>query len=267
MDHNFHPTELSLIMIVILGLSLSILSGFVGPFVLASRTSSLVGTISHAILLGVGIAVFFNWNQFVCISVVGVLIGILIGIITIKDPKNKEMVMSAIWSVGMALGVILLYHKGYDGEEIVHVLFGDIEHLNQKDIVILCVGSLCVMGFILYHFKSLSTMNFNFEQSDILSTSARSMYLFLLGIISFTVVLMVKFVGIVLVLSLLSLPAAMALHLSKTTSQQVVYSVILAMAITFGGLKLSFLLHWPIGATITLFSGACYSLILFSKKT
>lgn len=267
MDHNFNPTELSFIMIIILGLSLSILSGFVGPFVLASRTSSLVGTISHAILLGVGVAVYFNWNQFFCISIIGVLIGILIGIITIKDPKNKEMVMSAIWSVGMALGVILLYHKGYDGEEIMHVLFGDIEHLNQKDIMILCLGSLCVMGFILYYFKNLSTMNFNFEQSEILPTSSRSMYLFLLGVISFTVVLMVKFVGIVLVLSLLSLPAAMALHLSKTVIQQVFYGVIGAMVITFGGLKLSFLLHWPIGATIALFSGACYLPVLLSRKT
>ena len=74
---------------------------------------------------------------------------------------------------------------------------------------------------------------------------------------------MVKFVGIVLVLSLLSLPAAIAAKLTKKIHQQIFYGIILAMIMTFGGLKLSFLLYWPIGATITLFSGICYLPFLF----
>ena len=129
------PTQLSFLMILILGVCLSALSGVVGPFILASRTSSLLGTISHGILAGVGLAVYFDWNQFLCILLVGILIGVFMGIVTIKDPKNKEMMMSATWSIAMALGVILLYQKGYDGEEIMHVLFGDIEHLYKKDIL------------------------------------------------------------------------------------------------------------------------------------
>ena len=142
MEHISDSTQLSFIMILLLGVSLSILSGIVGPFVLASKTSSLIGSVSHAILAGVGVAVYFDWNQFVCILVF----------------------------------------------------------------------------------------------------------------------------GIVLVLSLLSLPSAIAIRLTKVINQQILYSIVLAMIMTFGRLQLSFLLYWPIGATITLFSGICYLPFLFHKK-
>ncbi len=62
-EHISDPTQLSFVMILLLGLSLSVLSGAVGPFVLASKTSSLIGSVSHAILAAVGIAVYFDWNQ------------------------------------------------------------------------------------------------------------------------------------------------------------------------------------------------------------
>lgn len=260
------PTQISFLMIILLGLSLSILSGVVGPFVLASRTSSLLGTISHGILAGVGLSVYFDWNQFLCILIVGVLIGVLIGVITIKDPENKEMIMSAIWSISMALGVILLYQRGYDGEEIMHVLFGDIEHLYKKDIVILCIGCLGVVGLILYYFKSFVAITPQLQKPAISSVSEQTMYLLLLGVISFTVVLIVKFVGIILVLSLLSFPAAIALYFSQNLTGQILYSMVLAAIMTFGGLGLSFLLHLPTGATITLFSGTCYLPILLIRR-
>ena len=267
MEHISDPEQLSFIMILLLGLSLAMLSGVVGPFVLASKTSSLIGSVSHAILAGVGIAVYFDWNQFICILIFGIFIGILIGVISIKDLENKEVIMNIIWSIGMALGVILLYQKGYDGEEIMHVLFGNIKHLNEKDIVILCVGSVSVLGFILYYFKKFSNMVFDLQKSQHLAASSHLTYLLLLGLISFTVILMVKFVGIVLVLSLLSLPAAIATRLTKKIHQQIFYGFVVAMVMTFGGLKLSFLLYWPIGATITLFSGVCYLPFLLSRKS
>lgn len=258
------PAQLHWLFIFVLGISLSFLSGMVGPFVLATRTSSLLGTVSHAILAGVGLAVYFDWNQFVCILVVGVLIGLLIGVITLKEPDNKEMIMSATWSIAMALGVILLYQKGYDGEEIMHVLFGDIEHLHKNDILILCIGALAVVGLILFYFKTFSGIVLDF--SIPLSSTHHLVYLLLLGVISFTAVLMVKFVGIILVLSLLSLPAAMALHFTKNIKWQMAYGVGLALVMTFVGLGLSFLLHLPVGATIALFSGLCYLPFLLLGK-
>ncbi len=147
-----------------------------------------------------------------------------------------------------------------------HVLFGNIKHLNEQDIVILCVGSLSVVGFVVYYFKKFSNMVFDLGRSKHLTPSSHLIYLFLLGLISFTVILMVKFVGIVLVLSLLSLPAAIATRLTQKMHQQIFYGIVLAMIMTFGGLKLSFLLYWPIGATITLFSGICYLPFLFNRK-
>ena len=267
MEHISDPAQLSFIMIILLGFSLSILSGVVGPFVLASRTSSLIGSVSHAVLAGVGIAVYFNWNQFISILIFGIFIGIFIGVISIKDIENKEVIMNIIWSIGMALGVILLYQKGYDGEEIMHVLFGNIKHLNEQDIIILCIGSLVVVGFVLYYFRRFSYMVFDLlKGSKHLAPSFHLTYLFLLGLISFTVVLMVKFVGIVLVLSLLSLPAAIAIRLTEKIHQQIFYGIVLAMVMTFGGLQLSFLLYWPIGATITLFCGVCYLPFLLNSR-
>ena len=101
-EHISDPMQLSFIMILLLGISLSVLSGFMGPFVLASKTSSLIGSVSHAILAGVGIAVYFDWNQFLCILVFGIFIGIFIGVISIKDLENKEVVMN----------IILVYRDG-----------------------------------------------------------------------------------------------------------------------------------------------------------
>ena len=106
-----------------------------------------------------------------------------------------------------------------------HVLFGNIKHLNEQDIVILCIGSLSVVGFILYYFKKFSNMVFDLERSKHLVSSSHLTYLFLLGLISFTVILMVKFIGIVLVLSLLSLPAAIATRLTQKIQRQIFYGV------------------------------------------
>jgi len=247
----------------------SILCGIMGSYVTVRRISSIAGAIAHSVLGGIGIAIYLNIELGITFitplagaTVTALLSACIIGILTIYGKQREDTLLGAIWSIGMATGIIFIsITRGYS-EDLMSYLFGNILMVSKTDItLIIILDCIIIRVCILFYNKLLATC-FDEEFTRLRGVNSALYFILLLCLTALTIVLLSQIVGIVMVIALLTLPAATAAHISKRFWQMILWSILLCMIYTIGGLAISYKPDLPAGATIILFAGSIYTLML-----
>ncbi len=251
------------------GLASSITSGIVGSYVVVKRIVFISGSIAHSVLGGMG---FFLWlrrtyhldwlDPLYGALIAAILSALLIGWIHLKYREREDTVIAAIWSTGMALGVIFVsFTPGYN-VELMNFLFGNILWISQADLTLLIsLAALVILVTVLLHQK-FQAVCFDETEAELRGISAKKYYLILLSLVAISVVILIQVVGAILVIAMLAIPAAIASHFSKKLSHMMIQAVIFGALFTAIGLILSFYLNWPPGATIALVAALAYAVHL-----
>lgn len=248
-------------------LGASIASGMIGSYVVVKRIVSISGSIAHSVIAGLGCALWLErsvgitWISPLYGAVIAAIFSaLLIGWVHLHYREREDSVIAMIWSIGMAIGVVFVSHVPGYNVELMHYLLGNILWVTTSDLVILAVldGVLFLVVALMY--RRFLAICFDERQAQLQGLNVTSLYFLLLVLISISVVLLMYLVGIILVLSMLVLPASIAGIFTKRLSLMMVIAVVLNMLFSVGGLALSYRLNWPAGATIALFSGVIYLL-------
>jgi zinc transport system permease protein len=251
----------------------SLISGTIGSFVVIKRIVFIAGSISHSILAGMGAFLFFQKTY--GISFLTPILGaftaaigsaILIGWIHLHHKQREDTVIAAIWSTGMAIGIIFLSMTPGNNAEIMDFLFGNILWTTPKDLLFLGVLDLFLFSLILLNYRKFLAICFDEEQAILQGISTKKLYLLLLSMIAVTIVILVQIVGTILVIALLTIPSTFAGLLTQRLPFMIFLSTLFSSIFSLLGLSFSYVLDWPPGATIALFSAVCYLLALFIKK-
>ncbi|MDA9763786.1 metal ABC transporter permease [Opitutales bacterium] len=257
---------------LLLGLLASIPFGTMGSLVVARRISYLAAAIAHAVLAGIGFSLFakhqWEWTWLQPLTgalIVGILAALLVGWISIKHRAYEDTLIGAIWSLGMAIGLLFIY-KTPQYVDPMSYLFGDILMISSLDITFVLVLCVVVVGFVIYSYQPLVALCFDEEFAKLRGIQTTSLYLLTLCLVAVTIVFLVSMVGIILVIALLSLPAAMAGLFSRKLWQMMVGGTVICMLFTFLGTWLSCAWDLPTGPFIILLCGFSYLLILILKK-
>lgn len=257
---------------LLLGLLASIPFGTMGSLVVARRISYLAAAIAHAVLGGIGFSLFakyqwqWAWMQpLTGALIVGILAALLVGWISIKHKAYEDTVIGAIWSIGMALGLLFIF-KTPQYVDPMSYLFGDILMISSIDITLVLILCGVVIGFVVYSYNPLVALCFDQEFAKLRGIQTTPLYLLTLCLVAVTIVLLVSMVGIILVMALLSLPAAMAGLFSRKLWHMMVGGTVICMLFTFLGTWLSYTWDLPTGPLIILLCGFSYLLILILKK-
>ncbi|MFC2150104.1 metal ABC transporter permease [Calditrichota bacterium] len=249
---------------LISGLLSSLAFGIVGSFVVARKISYIAGSIAHSVLAGIGFSLYaqyhFDWNWFhpmLGATIAALLSALLIGFVTLRARQNEDTVIGAVWAIGMALGLILIaLTPGYI--DPMSYLFGNILMMSSRDLWrIALLDGVIVSGIILLYNK-LQAVCFDDEFVKVRGLNADGLYILLLLITALTIVLMVHVVGIVLVIALLTLPAAVASLFAKRLWQMMSLAVLFSMIFTTGGIAASYSMDLPSGPVIILLAGTVY---------
>jgi zinc transport system permease protein len=236
----------------------SIACGMTGTFVVVKRLSYLGGGIAHAVLGGLGIAVFLGISPVLGALAFAIAAALLIGRASLRHGQQEDTAISAIWAVGMAIGIICISLTSGYATVLQSYLFGNILMVTGKSLLLL--GALdCVIAcvvILLYH--QLVAVSFDREYAALRGMRSDALYLLILCLVAIAVVVLIQTVGIILVIALLSLPAASARLFSRSTGFMMAWSVALSLIFTFTGLALSFAANLPSGASIILVAGAGY---------
>ena len=261
------------IMALLAGLGSSIAGGVVGSYVVAKRIVFISGSISHAVLGGMGIALFlrrtFDWMWLQPIYgalVFAILSALLIGIIHLHYKEREDTVIASLWTSGMAIGIIFLsLTPGYN-VEVLNFLFGNILWTSLADLRALFLLDALIFTLILFFHRKFLAICFDERQAKLQGLHAKTLYFILLSLIAITVVLLIQVVGVILVIAILTLPAAMANIWTQKFSYMMVLGAIFGMVFNFLGIVLSFYLNWPPGSTISLVATGGYFLSLALKN-
>jgi len=240
------------------GVLASIACGITGTFVVIKRITYIGGGISHAVLGGIGIAYFLALDPLLGALAFGLVSAVLIGLVKMKLRQNEDMLISTLWALGMAVGIIFMYLTPGYAVDLLSFLFGNVLMVSGKDLWVLAGLDLVIVGTVFVFYRQFVSVCFDEEYSMMRGVFADAVYIMLLCLIALTVVVLIQLVGIILVIALLTLPAAVSLLFSKSVGATMACSVLLGVAFTSCGLLLSSSLNIPSGASIIVVASGAY---------
>lgn len=257
---------------VIASLVASIVGGIIGSYVVVKRIAFISGSISHSILAGIGFFLWLERTRDVAFAsplqgalLAGIISAILIGWIHLKYRQREDAVIAAVWSIGMAIGILFISQTPGFNVELTNFLVGNLLWVSKQDLVLLSILDVAVIATcVLLHHKLLAIC-FDEVQARLQGLAVNRLYLLLLSLIAITVVLLMQVVGIILVMTMLTLPATIANLYTNQLSRMMGISILLSMAFSFFGMYLAFEWDLPAGATIALVAGLTYALSLVGK--
>jgi len=254
------------------GLLSSIAFGIVGTYVVVRRISYMAGAISHSVLGGIGMALYcqtiYNWrycDPFLGALLAAIVAAVIIGAVNLSGTQREDSVIGAIWAIGMAAGIIFIaVTPGYT--DAMSYLFGNILLLGKFDLWMIGILDVFVVVMVLMFYEKLLAICFDEEFARARGIHTGRYFLLLLLMTSLTVVLLIRVVGIVMVIALLTLPSAIAGMFSRRLISMMILSVFFCAIFTVLGLAVSYMLNLPSGPVIILAAGTFYILIVAANS-
>ena len=251
---------------IIAGLLSSIACGISGTFVVVKKISYLSGGIAHAIVGGLGIAYFFGMNPIYGALAFAVVSALLIGTVKLKMKQNEDTIISALWAVGMSIGLIFAYLTPGYNVNLLSYLFGNILLVSSESLILMLILDVLIAVLVLIFYKQFIYVCFDEEYAYLRGINVEFIYILLLVMISLTIVVLVQSVGLILVIALLTLPSSIARMFSSTIWKMIIISILLIQLFTFVGFAFSFSTNLPSGASIILAAGVGYLLSFFIQS-
>lgn len=244
------------------GVLVSIACGIIGTFVVVNRIVFISGGIAHAAYGGIGLGYFFGFNPVFGAIAFALVSALSMGWVERKTQQRGDTIIGVMWAIGMAIGIILIdLTQGYKAD-LMSYLFGSILTVPVEDLIIMLVLDLIILLMLFLFYKELLAISFDSVFATTRNLPVNSLYLMLIGAIALTVVMVMQVVGLIMVIALLTIPAAIAVQFVKELKQMMLTACILGMVFTTMGLWLSYLFDLTSGATIILVAGTAYLMSL-----
>ncbi|MDC7247127.1 MAG: metal ABC transporter permease [Sphaerochaetaceae bacterium] len=249
---------------LIAGLLSSVLFGVLGTIVTVKRIASLAGAISHAVLGGIGLALYFNATGILPFMppiagaiIFAVIAALIIAMVSLKAKGRNDTVINAIWAIGMSIGVVSMAKTpGYT--DPLGYLFGNILLISNTDLILLAVLDVIVMILVWRFYPQLEATSFDDEFSQVRGINTQTLFVILLIITAIAIVLLQTFVGIVMVIAMLTLPAGTAGFHARNMAMMMIFSTIYSSIFSMAGLVTGWYLDMSVGAMVVLVSGAVF---------
>ena len=248
------------------GMLVSIACGIIGTYVVVNRIVFLSGGISHAAYGGVGLGYFLGINPIWGVITFSLAAALGMGVVSRKARQRVDTAIGIMWAMGMALGIILIdLTPGY-AADLMSYLFGSILAIPTSDIILMLCLDAVIISVVALFYKEFLAISFDEEFATVVGIPVERIYLLLLCLIALTVVMLMRVVGLILVIALLTIPAAIAGQFTSDLKRMMLLSIFIGVLFTTAGLWLSYALNLTSGATIILLSGIAFLLATLYKR-
>ncbi|WP_316560233.1 metal ABC transporter permease [Methanimicrococcus stummii] len=240
----------------------SIACGVIGVYVVTKKIVFIAGGISHACFGGIGLSFYLGLNPLLGLLPFSVLSAAALGFLSKKTKVSEDSAIGILWSLGVAIGVILIYLTPGYAPDLMTYLFGNILTVPASDIWLMVAIDIIILIVVVLFFKEFLAMCFDEEYTQVVGVSADKIYLLLLCLLALATVAMIKVVGIILIIAMLSIPASISRKFSHNMKTMMIYSSVIGAVLSLVGLALSYQFDLPSGATIILVMSAVYLLVV-----
>ena len=223
------------------GLLASLACGVVGPYVVTRRIVFLAGAVAHIAVGGIGAAIFLadrfpaalgGFEPIYGAIVASLIAAVVLAVVQDRASERLDTLIGALWSVGMATGILLIkLTPGYH-TELMSYLFGNLVFVSPQSVVLLAwLNAAILVIAVIFHRRFLAVC-LDAEQARLQGISVLGTQTMLLMLVALTVIALTQVVGLILVIALLSLPAATAGHLVRRLAPMIGVAVALCAVLT-----------------------------------
>jgi len=251
---------------IIAGILASIACGIVGAYVVVKRIVFISGGISHASFGGIGLGYFLGIDPVLGALGFSLVSAVTMGMVSRRTRLSEDTAIGILWAIGMAIGILFVYLTPGYAPDLMSYLFGDILFVSSQEMILMLILDIIIGLVVFLLYKELLAISFDEEFSTVAGLPTERLYLILLCLVALTVVVLIRVVGIILVIALLTIPAAMARQFTHSFKKMMLLSVLWGIVFTQCGLWLSYLLDWPSGATIILVAGILFLASFFALQ-
>ena len=245
------------------GVLSSVLFGILGSIVTVRRIGSLAGAVSHAALGGIGMALYLSatlipgFPPIAGALIFAVLSAVIIALVSLKAKQREDTVINAIWVIGMSLGLLFMAKTpGYADPST--WLFGNILLISYIDLILLAILDIIVLILAWRFYPQIEASSFDAEFARTKGVPVDKIFFLLLGITAAAIVLLQTFVGIVMVIAMLTLPSGCAGVFSRSLSGMMLTSCLFAALFSVCGLVSGWFFDLPVGAMTVIIAGVAF---------
>ena len=251
---------------ILAGVLASIACGIIGTYVVVNRIVFLSGGIAHASYGGIGLAFFFGIPYIVGTLGFAFFIAMVMAVVTLKARHRSDTIIGVLWAVGMALGVILIdLTPGYN-VDLMSFLFGSILAVPASDLWLMLVLDGLILFVVGFFYNDFLALSYDEDFAQIRGVHVGLLYFLLLAMVALSVVMIIRIVGLILVIALLTIPPYIAEKYSRSMKTMMLLSILLNNFFTAIGLWLSYTFNLTSGATIIMVAGVCFFASMILEK-
>lgn len=251
---------------IIGGTLASVACGVVGSYVVVKRIGYLAGGIAHSVLGGMGIAYYLGRAPIEGAFVAAIIFAVVLGWVSLKMQQQEDTVIGALWAGGMAVGILFISQTPGYSVDLMSFLFGNILMISSDDLFWIAGLDSLILLIVFLFYKQFLALSFDEEFARLRGIPVERFYLLFLTLVALTVVILIQIVGLILVIALLTLPAAVSGHYVRSLNLMMVLATVLGVMFTTGGLALSYQPDLPPGPTIILVAGSFYLMSLIINR-
>jgi zinc transport system permease protein len=228
----------------------SITAGLAGTYVVSKRMVFLSGGITHASFGGIGIGYFLGINPVVGAAVFGIMSALGVEYLSVRQKLREDSAIGILWAFGMAVGIIFIYLTPGYTPNLMSYLFGSILTVSKADIIALGIMSVILIFYFGIFYRTILYISFDEVFARTYSSYVDVFKYTTTSLIALTIVLNIRMAGVVLVISLLTIPPNIAMLFTRVYFKIVIWSVIAGFIGTATGYAISYYAGIPVGATI-----------------
>jgi zinc transport system permease protein len=243
----------------------SITCGIIGTYIVSKRIVFISGGITHTSFGGIGLGYYLGFNPLLGATVFSLLAAWIIEFMSKRTDVREDSAIAILWSFGMAIGIIFIFITPGYAPNLMSYLFGSILTVSHIDLIMMFSVTIAISLFFSIFYKTILFTAFDEQYLKTRNIPVELFNYILMGFVALTIVLSIKAVGIILIISLLTIPQSSANLFVKDFRKLIYYSILIGVMGSLTGLVASYYLDIPSGASIIFVLVVIFVILRFIK--
>lgn len=246
-------------------LIISVASAIIGTYIFSRRLISIAGGLTHACFGGLGLGYFFGVSPILMAGAFAVGSSLGVEYMSTRYRVREDSAIAVIWSLGMAIGVLFVFLTPGYVPELNAFLFGNILTITRFDILCFAIYTALLILFVGLNFKRVVACAFDRDFARVIGLPVTLITTVMTIFVAVGIVLTIKLVGVMLLMSMLSLPQMIAELRYHRVKQLMVASAVVSCVCCAGGLLVASVVDVPCSALIVLLMAVVYAVVKIAK--
>jgi len=253
MEGFFDIFNYSFFRLAIVGVALiSLASAIIGTYIITRRMVAISGGVTHACFGGLGLGYYLGINPIAMAAVFAVGSSLGVDWLSRRHRIREDSAIAVIWAIGMAIGVVFVFLTPGYVPELNTFLFGNILTINITDIVVFAVYTLALLAFFAWKFRTIVACAFDRDFARVSGLPVMFVNTVMTVMVALCIVLTIRLVGVMLLMSMFSLPMMTAEVFVHRFRPLMVWSVIISLTACLAGLMMGAVIEVPCSALIVI---------------